>query len=68
MYKQYLKEKNMEHLLLSDSSLIRILNVCSAERRKSIQGIDTYSAEASYVKILFINLVKNLILRHSIQY
>jgi hypothetical protein len=53
MYKQYLKEKNMEHLLLSDSSLIRILNVCSAERRKSIQGIDTYTAESSYVRKVY---------------
>jgi hypothetical protein len=49
MYKSYLKEISQENMLMSDSSMIRILNVCSAERRKSIQGIDSYIADAAEV-------------------
>uniref|UniRef100_A0A914CGH7 Uncharacterized protein n=1 Tax=Acrobeloides nanus TaxID=290746 RepID=A0A914CGH7_9BILA len=45
-YKTYLRDTNQERLLLSDSTMYRILKVCS-ERRKSLQGIDSYLAEGS---------------------
>lgn len=50
LYKNRLREINRYDLLLSDSSMIRMLNTCSAERRKSLQGIDSYLAEGSEVK------------------
>lgn len=49
LYKAYLAEIGRSDLLLSDSSMHRILNVCSAERRKSLQGVDSYLAEGSEV-------------------
>lgn len=52
LYKNRLTELDRLDMLLSDSSMIRILNVCSAERRKSLQGIDSYLAEGSQVSIL----------------
>lgn len=52
MYKAKLREMDRMDLLLSDSSMIRILNACSAERRKSLQGIDSFLAEGSEVNLL----------------
>jgi hypothetical protein len=52
MYEQYLEEKNAKHLLLSKSSMIRILKTCTAERRKSIQGIDSHIANGSDVSTI----------------
>lgn len=56
MYKAYLRERDAESLLMSDSTMIRILRTCTAERRKSIQGIDIYIAEAGDVNFLHFSI------------
>lgn len=43
MYKSYLQDMGQEDLMLSESSMWRILKACKAITRKSLMGLDTYT-------------------------
>lgn len=47
-YERYMKEQNRTDLLLSRSSLLRILHFCTATKRKQLQGLDYYNFQMSH--------------------
>ena len=60
LYTKRLRELEQMHLLLSESSMHRMLKACSAERRKSLHGVNSYLAEGSEVYFsLFIKLFRH---------
>jgi hypothetical protein len=51
LYETYLKEIGKEYLMLSRSTMLRILEACSAYRQKSMQCVDYYIADGFEVII-----------------
>lgn len=59
-YQAYMIETQQQHLAVSRSTVLRILNYCTATTRKSLQGLDFYSWAGSEGFDTLINIAKTL--------